>query len=501
MLYSKYRSLFYTGVLTACLAAGPALSAEWRLVEVSGVVRVAAPGAEPTAGRVNQLLPTGSSVTTASGGRAKLDNGGKHIVLGANSRMIVAPASATGMDRVVQDLGSILFQIDKQAAPHFKVETPLLAAIVKGTTFTVVVGPQSDAVNVAEGLVEVRSNASNMGNDVPAGSTGTIFRDAPQAVQVAAPVAAVDPAPAAQPSAALDYKALTQGLVDSAPTAATAAQMQAATSGGRSEPASNGLMQSESAAMSTLAADVAMADMRTLSSGNVNVATVAGPNGGGPNDGAANDGGPSAGGGNSGDGANGNGPPGGNNGNGNTGGGATAGASGGTGNGNGNGGNGNPTGGENSGNGNTAGGGNNGNAGNGNGNGNGTGADNSGNGNAGGNGNGNNGNGNGNAGAGNRNGNGGNGNGADDSGNGNAGGNGSGGNGNNGNGTNGHGGGNGNSGSGNNGGGNGGNGGGVQVTLPVGGLNLELPILGDLGPGNENSGNGNGRGRGRGRGN
>nr|QQZ51228.1 hypothetical protein JKL49_09035 [Phenylobacterium glaciei] len=47
-----------------------------------------------------------------------------------------------------------------------------------------VVSPQADSVNVAEGLVEVRSNATDMAGDVPAGSTGAVSRDAPQSVQV-----------------------------------------------------------------------------------------------------------------------------------------------------------------------------------------------------------------------------------------------------------------------------------------------------------------------------
>jgi collagen type III alpha len=114
-----------------------AQAADWRVVEVSGVVRVASPGHDPASVLPNQALPVGSIVTTAAGGRAALFNGAQRITMGPNSRMTVAPDNAAGMTRVMQDLGSILFQVDKQKAPHFRVETPLLAAIVKGTTFTV----------------------------------------------------------------------------------------------------------------------------------------------------------------------------------------------------------------------------------------------------------------------------------------------------------------------------------------------------------------------------
>lgn len=200
--------------LTLAFAATSAQAAEWRLVEVSGTVRIAVPGAEPASARLNQAVPTGSSVTTTSGARAALDNGLQHMVVGPNSRMTIAP-DAGGFTRVMQDLGAVMFQVDKQKAPHFRVETPLLAAIVKGTTFTVVVAPQSDSVNVAEGLVEVRSNATDMASDVPAGSSGAVSRDAPQSVQVSGTMTPTSGEPAAGKIEPLDYKAVSGGLVDS----------------------------------------------------------------------------------------------------------------------------------------------------------------------------------------------------------------------------------------------------------------------------------------------
>ena len=71
--------------------ANAAFAADWKLVEVSGTVRVAAPGKAPAAAQANQIVPIGSSITTASGGRAALFNGAQKVTLGANSRMTVAP--------------------------------------------------------------------------------------------------------------------------------------------------------------------------------------------------------------------------------------------------------------------------------------------------------------------------------------------------------------------------------------------------------------------------
>ncbi|HQT53278.1 MAG TPA: FecR family protein, partial [Phenylobacterium sp.] len=207
-----------TALFFACsvlaFAAGSAQAAAWRLVEVNGTVRITVPGAEAAPARLNQTVPTGSSITTTLGARASLDNGLQQIVVGPNSRMTVAP-DAGGFTRVMQDLGAVMFKVDKQKSPHFRVDTPLLAAIVKGTTFTVVVGPMSDAVNVAEGLVEVRSNGSDLGSDVGAGSSGAVSRDAPQSVQVTGTVTPTAGAPEAVKIEPLDYKTVSGGLVDS----------------------------------------------------------------------------------------------------------------------------------------------------------------------------------------------------------------------------------------------------------------------------------------------
>ncbi|MEH6678019.1 FecR family protein [Phenylobacterium sp.] len=198
---------------TILFGAGGALAAEWRLTEVTGRVRVAAPGQSPATGAPNQAVPVGADITTAAGGRAVLTNGAQRIVIGPNSRMTVANGEGAGMTRIMQDLGSILFQVDKQSRPHFRVDTPLLAAVVKGTTFTVAIGAKSDTVHVAEGLVEVRANGGGGPQDIPAGVTGRVMRDGPAQVGVITPTATPAPAEAVQALPPLDYSQVSDGVV------------------------------------------------------------------------------------------------------------------------------------------------------------------------------------------------------------------------------------------------------------------------------------------------
>ena len=200
-------------VSAIALSATGAFAADWKLVEVAGVVRIAAPGKAPAPAAANQVLPVGSIVTTAAGGRAALFNGKQRATLGPNSRMSVAPESNDGMTRVMQDLGSILFQVDKKPSQHFRVETPLLAAVVKGTTFTVNVEMGADSVHVAEGLVEVRANQGSATRDVGAGATGVVSKAAPEQLNVETPRASVD-APLPAQTVSLDYGAVSGGLVE-----------------------------------------------------------------------------------------------------------------------------------------------------------------------------------------------------------------------------------------------------------------------------------------------
>ena len=337
-----------TALLFACsvlaFAAGSAQAAAWRLVEVNGTVRITVPGAEAAPARLNQTVPTGSSITTTLGARASLDNGLQQIVVGPNSRMTVAP-DAGGFTRVMQDLGAVMFKVDKQKSPHFRVDTPLLAAIVKGTTFTVVVGPMSDSVNVAEGLVEVRSNGSDIGSDVGAGSSGAVSRDAPQSVQVTGTVTPTAGEPEAVKIEPLDYKTVSGGLVDSGgPTMISSEAVTIASGNG----AASATMGAETVGPAALPTEVARNDRQLEASdarggngpeggGGPSVNGDAGSNGnGGGNNGNGN-GGSAAETGNAG--SNGNG--GGNNGNGNGNGGAAAETGGSNGNGGGNSGNGN----------------------------------------------------------------------------------------------------------------------------------------------------------------
>jgi hypothetical protein len=151
------RKVLVGAVPALLLIGGPAEAATptWKISEVSGPVTLME-GGRTRAARRGALLASGAMIATSGGGRAVIVRGQEFVVISPGSRLRVPDAkSGNRIVQLIQDLGSAMFRIEKKSTPHFGVQTPYLAAVVKGTTFTVTVGPESSKVEVSEGAVEV----------------------------------------------------------------------------------------------------------------------------------------------------------------------------------------------------------------------------------------------------------------------------------------------------------------------------------------------------------
>lgn len=166
-------------------AAGASAAEAWRIVASTGAVKAGAPGMMPVAVNPKQELPVDSWVETAATGRVVLARGHESIAVGPNSRVMLPALPVNGNTQVLQTMGSALYQIGKQKAPHFQVDTPYLAAVVKGTTFTVSVSEGVAAVDVTEGLVQVATPDGADSAYVQPGFTGFVTRGQRDTVVVA----------------------------------------------------------------------------------------------------------------------------------------------------------------------------------------------------------------------------------------------------------------------------------------------------------------------------
>ena len=172
-------------VLSLFFLTTPALARDnkadmWIVSQRSGDARVVHRGIQPASLTVSSALAPGDVVITGASGRATLARGSDYIVIAPRSELrLPASVQASGFTRVVQQLGTMLYKVKHTGVPHFAVDTPMLAAVVKGTTFTVIVDRDRSAVQVIQGVVQVTAAEGGMQRLVEGGATVFIDRNNP----------------------------------------------------------------------------------------------------------------------------------------------------------------------------------------------------------------------------------------------------------------------------------------------------------------------------------
>ena len=168
--------------LTIALAFGTApgaFAAEdgvWRVSKSSGEVWTTASGAQPVSLGQTDVLSPGDTIRTGRNGRVLLMRGEETILVSPNSVIGLPTEKKDGLaTTILQQAGSILLEVEKRNVQHFEVETPYLAAVVKGTQFRVSVNADSTSVSVLRGQVEVADFKSGQIAQVMPGQVATAF--------------------------------------------------------------------------------------------------------------------------------------------------------------------------------------------------------------------------------------------------------------------------------------------------------------------------------------
>src|SRR5947209_2828169 len=147
------------GVAFAVVAASNALAADqglWRVSKSSGDVWTTTSGAQPASLTQEEVLKPGDTIRTGRNGRVLLVRGEETILVSPNSVIGLPTEQKDGLSTtILQRAGSILLEVEKRNVQHFEVETPYLAAVVKGTQFRVSVNGTSSSVEVLRGQVQV----------------------------------------------------------------------------------------------------------------------------------------------------------------------------------------------------------------------------------------------------------------------------------------------------------------------------------------------------------
>ncbi|WP_186418736.1 FecR domain-containing protein [Bosea sp. CS1GBMeth4] len=128
----------------------------WRVGKVSGEAWIAGAAVQQASLGNSAALRPGDTIRTGRTGRVLLVRGAESMLVSPNSQVVLPTASGAGRSTtILQQAGSILLDVEKRNVQHFEVETPFLAAVVKGTQFRVTVTPGGARVDVQRGQVEV----------------------------------------------------------------------------------------------------------------------------------------------------------------------------------------------------------------------------------------------------------------------------------------------------------------------------------------------------------
>jgi FecR protein len=169
-------------ILAIALALGAASVARagdgeaWSVGKSSGEVWMTTTGAQMVSLSQQDVLKPGDTIRTGRNGRVLLVRGAETILVAPNSVIGLPTENKDGLSTtIVQQAGSILLEVEKRNVKHFEVETPYLAAVVKGTQFRVSVNAGSARIDVIRGQVEVADFRSGQIAQVLPGQVATAF--------------------------------------------------------------------------------------------------------------------------------------------------------------------------------------------------------------------------------------------------------------------------------------------------------------------------------------
>jgi ferric-dicitrate binding protein FerR (iron transport regulator) len=169
--------LAIVGLAFAALCA-PALmasqSAGWSVVVANNAFVDHGKGDAASAAVMGANIGTGDRLTTGDGGALVLTRGEDLVTMAENSQIEIVDPQPSSTTLIEQPYGHVEYHVTKEKVPHFQVDAPLLATVVKGTTFSVDSSLSKSSVTVKEGRVVAKNRSTGASNSVGAGERGAV---------------------------------------------------------------------------------------------------------------------------------------------------------------------------------------------------------------------------------------------------------------------------------------------------------------------------------------
>jgi hypothetical protein len=169
--------LVVVGLAFAALCA-PALMASqttsWSVVVANNAFVDHGKGDAAVAVVTGGNVTPGDRLTTGPGGALVLSRGEDLVTMAENSQIEIVNPQPSATTLIDQPYGHVEYHVTKEKVPHFQVDAPLLATVVKGTTFSVDASESKSAVTVSQGRVEAKNRRTGDSASVGAGQRGAV---------------------------------------------------------------------------------------------------------------------------------------------------------------------------------------------------------------------------------------------------------------------------------------------------------------------------------------
>lgn len=166
-------------VAMVMLAFGTALAMadDWIAVRLRGAVLQLVDGQWAPLRR-GDVVPDSRVIRTLQRGSVEFERGAERVTVGPNSAIqIYDEVRKQPFTTVKQYFGTVTVEADVRDVQHFAVQNRYLAAVVKGTIFSVTATADGASVEVQRGAVFVRDNTTRDSETVNAGETARVDKD------------------------------------------------------------------------------------------------------------------------------------------------------------------------------------------------------------------------------------------------------------------------------------------------------------------------------------
>lgn len=166
------RALGALALVSGCLIGGAALAADWQIATVSGkAYRLA--GTDWVRVAANDPIALGDTIKTLGSGRLTLTRDGVTVTIGPDSQVQIKERLNGKFTDVLQTAGAADVEVNPAKHIRLAVETPYMAAVVKGTVFSVATFKGYSETAVKRGRVAVIDVENHLEADVTAGQSAT----------------------------------------------------------------------------------------------------------------------------------------------------------------------------------------------------------------------------------------------------------------------------------------------------------------------------------------